>query len=84
MWSKWIDDGIGVPQVPSSPFLGDGLSTFFREFFDEVHFFMTCVPFVFGNYSEFWFAAVVAIKDGGAFPGSRVSFDRGQLPANAQ
>lgn len=75
-WSKWIDNGMGVPQV--TPELRTDLSHYFKSQFDEVVFFQ--VPLSLGKIKrpsfigeQFCFSVAIGIKDNGIFPGSRVT-----------
>jgi len=74
-WSKWIDDGYFISEVSVSPNSLSDIAKLLLSEFDQVKFYLIHL-----NQSEildfpkqFFFGAAIGFKNGGAFPGSRIS-----------
>ena len=70
-WSKWIDDGYQMPEIPKPKLTS--LAEYCFPQFDEVKFFEREITHSISNFPKsIRFCAAVGFKDGGAFPGSRL------------
>ena len=74
-WSKWIDANIAPASVQLR--CASGLQSYFASAFEKVYAFESLVsissPLPSFIPKDLKFAAVIGVKDGGIFPGSRVS-----------
>lgn len=73
-WVQWIDHARFVPPVVVSPASLSGFASDLFEFFDRVEFRRVKTPVAGGWLThDLWFHIVLGFKDGGVFPGSRVT-----------
>lgn len=84
IWSQWVDKRCAVEVLSEQPFSLSMLATYHCEIFEKVYYFKKSLIFnLNGKLTMIEFGATIGIKNGGAFPGSRVGFMNDDLWTHA-